>query len=288
MTQIDLSNTKHGSILFEKQKNVKEKYLQQAYKHYLYFRRSIDGLEITNDEAIFKLTQAANNYRDNVLYLFESRPNSGQEAFRYTILEEFFYHLFKDLVKKKFNQEPSSIVMGKANSYVSLSFSPESFLGLYENPIPYIHTKDQDFVLGCAVDLKISPKNELNKENETEIVVPVIAIECKTYIERNMLDSCAATASRLKAAMPYCLYIVASEYMKMDQAYPELTDIDEVFILCKASVGERTALKKKGLPPHKLDENLMVELFHMVERHLNRVWWSPNEALSRGRVIGRP
>jgi hypothetical protein len=288
MSEIDLSNTKHGNILFEKQKDPKEKLLKEAFEHYLEFRRAIEGLDIINDEAIIKLTRAMNNYRLHVLYLFEGRPNSGQEAFRFTILEEFFYHLFKDLVQSKFDEVPSSIVMGKANSYVSLSFSPESFLGLYENPIPYIHTKDQDFVLGCAVDLKLSPKDKSDTVNDTEIVVPIIAIECKTYIERNMLDSCAATASRLKAAMPYCLYIVASEFMKMETAYPELTDIDEVFILCKATVGERTSQKKKGLPPHEIDEDLVVELFHMVERHLNRVWWNPKEALSRGRVIGRP
>jgi hypothetical protein len=288
MAELDFSNTKHGGILFEKQKNPEEEHLRVALEHYLNFRHSIEGLEIKDTPSIIKLVQAINIYRENVLYLFEARPNSGQEGFRYTILEEFFYHLFKDLVSKKFEETKSSMVMGKANSYVSLSFSPQSFTGLYENPIPYIHTKDQDFVLGCAVNLKISPKGQSDLENQTDIVIPVIAIECKTYIERNMLDSCAATASRLKSAMPYCLYIVASEYMKMDQAYPELTDIDEVFILCKASVGDRTLQKKKGLPPHKIDENLMVELFNMVERHLNKLWWDPKEALNRGRVIGRP
>ena len=57
-----------------------------------------------------------------------------------------------------------------------------------------------------------------------------------------MLDSCAATASRLKTAMPYCIYIVASEYMKMSDAAPELTDIDEVYILCRA----KTQIEREG------------------------------------------
>jgi len=103
-----------------------------------------------------------------------------------------------------------------------------------------------------------------------------------------MLDSCAGTAKRLKSAMPYCLYIVAAEYMKMDDAYPELTDIDELFILAKASNADRLRFKSEGKLPHLICDLLMQDIFEMVSNHLNKIWWSPEDALSRGRVIGRP
>lgn len=48
--------------------------------------------------------------------------------------------------------------------------------------------------------------------------------------------------------MPYCVYMVAFEYMKMDEASPELTDIDEVYILCKAKNSERLSRSQQGLP----------------------------------------
>lgn len=88
--------------------------------------------------------------------------------------------------------------------------------------------------------------------------------------------------------MPYCLNNVVSEYLKMKEANPELTDIDEVYILCKAKNSEREKLRRANLPPHPLDKNLVIDLFNRVNRHLNRLWWVPEEALKRGKIIGRP
>ena len=137
--------------------------------------------------------------------------------------------------------------------------------------------------------VSISPSAGVPAEGHKEdIVVPIFAIECKTYLERNMLDSCAGTASRLKKAMPYCLYLVASEYIKMEAAQPELTDISEVFVLCKASNAERLERSRVGKPVHPIDNELVIELFEMVHRHLNSIWWKPEDVLKFGKVINRP
>lgn len=103
-----------------------------------------------------------------------------------------------------------------------------------------------------------------------------------------MLDSCAGTAKRLKSAMPYCLYLVVSEYMKMEDAYPELTEIDELFILTRKSNSDRLSNNQKGLPPYAIGNDLIRDIFVMIDTHLAKVWWSPEDALSRGRVIARP
>lgn len=100
--------------------------------------------------------------------------------------------------------EHDNLFVGKGNSYVSLSFTPNSFDTVFSNPNVYIHTKDQDFVLGVNVGIEVTADGS---SQSTMTVIPVVAIECKTYLERNMLDSCAATAGRLKNAMPYCIYI---------------------------------------------------------------------------------
>ncbi|PFA50308.1 hypothetical protein CN391_18215 [Bacillus anthracis] len=277
--------TNHGNLLYKKSNN--DENLKFAWSCYEEYRLEIDELEIVNQENIRKLVQATNIYREKVINIFEKRKNSGQEGFRSTILEEFFCHLFKDLIKSSIKDSPA-IYFGKGNSYVSLGFSPKTLGDLFENPKPYIHTKDQDFIIGCAIDVEITLKDNNQCNTKESTVIPVLAIECKTYIERNMLDSCAATATRLKNAMPYCMYILASEYMKMDDAFPELTDIDEVFILCKASNSEREQLRKEDKPPHLLDEDLVVELFEMVKKHFNKRWWNPEDALRSGRVINRP
>lgn len=285
MNNLEQRYTNHGNLLYQKSRG-KDQELLMAWKYYQQYRNKIDSLELIEEQDIRELVRATNEYRRNVINIFENRNNSGQEGFRSTILEEFFCHLFKNLVDKALDSH-SSLYIGKGNSYVSLGFSPKSLENLFENPVPYIHTKDQDFIIGCEIDVEINLSGKSgNKKNST--IIPVLAIECKTYIERNMLDSCAATATRLKNAMPYCMYILASEYMKMDEAFPELTDIDEIFILCKASNSEREKFKKEKQPPHSIDENLIVELFEMVKKHFRKKWWNPEEALKTGRVINRP
>ena len=199
-------------------------------------------------------------------------------------MEEFFYLLFQKHIELT-SATYSNLFVGKGNSYVSLSFAPNSFANIFNSPNAYIHTKDQDFMLGATVQINISASG---KDESKETVIPVVAIECKTYLEKNMLDSCAATAGRLKNAMPYCIYIVASEYMKMNDASPELTDIDEVYILCKAKNSERERRKKENKPPLDIQSDLIIDLYNRVCRHLNATWWSPQNAVENGKIINRP
>lgn len=286
----------HGPVLKNKCRETSSPELMQVLAAYERFVS--DSLAIRFDlsstssrnTALDKLTAHLNAYRNVALSVLEARDNSGQENLRSSILEEFFQLLLFPLTETIRDQHPTALTLGKANSYVSLTFTPRSFSALFESPVPNVHTKDQDFVLGCAMHLssKIKGGESGDPSSNTEVVIPVVAIECKTYIERNMLDSCAGTARRLKSAMPYCLYIVASEYMKMDDAYPELTDIDELFILTKASNADRLRFRGECCPPHPISPDLIRVVFEMVSNHLNKIWWSPEDALVRGRVIGRP
>ncbi len=278
----------HGKALFKKMKSTDDKDLKKAHNYYIQYRKKVNALKVVKSADVKKLVEATNEYRKKVIYIFEERKNSGQEGLRSSILEEFLFHLFKDLVRELLKESNKSLVLGKGNIYVSLSFTPRSFKDLFIMPSPYVHTKDQDFVLGCNTFLNATPFGENKIEGSAKIVIPAVAIECKTYIERNMLDSCAATARRLKSGMPFCIYVVVSEYIKMGKAHPELTDIDEVFILCKKKNSEREKFKKENKPPHPLHTKVALDLFDMVKKHLNRLWWAPEMALKRGRIICRP
>lgn len=255
--------------------------LLQAYEIY---RDRIDAVGTLTDAGVRECVAALNEYRAVSVPVFDSLDNNGQVALGYTVMEEFFYLLFQKKLALA-HIEHGNLFAGKGNSYVSLSFTPGSFSSLFRRPNAYIHTKDQDFVLGAAVEIQVTAGG--SAETMTT-VIPAVAIECKTYLERNMLDACAATASRLKSAMPYCIYIVASEYMKMSDAAPELTDIDEVYILCKAKNAEREQRKRAGLPPLPIDADLILDLYGRVCRHLNAIWWRPDDAVANGKIINRP
>lgn len=252
-----------------------------AYQEY---RNNFDRIVDYSDVAICQMVEALNSYRRVAIPVFDNLTYAGQKALGYTVMEEFFYLFFQKYIYTLGIQN-TNLFLGKENSYVSLSFTPKSFSGILNDVKPYIHSKDQDFVLGISVDINVRSGEQ---ETIQTTILPVIAIECKTYLEKNMLDSCANTATRLKNAMPYCLYMVASEYMKMDEASPELTDIDEVYILCKAKNSERLRRTQENLPPLDIDGSLIVDLFSRVRRHLNATWWSPEDAISNGKVISRP
>lgn len=277
----------HGRLLSNKKE--KSPGLDLVWQRYEEFGSTVDDLIVNDDTSIKILVEALNLYRREVLDILEERKNSGQEKLRSSIMEEFFSKLFGNLISERISAPEEAVIIGSAESYVSLSFNPHDIQDLFTSPKAHVHTKDQDFVVGCRSWLKTAPKgSEVTSDGAVEIVIPVLAIECKTYLERNMLDSCAATARRLKAAMPYCLYLVAAEYLKMEKAYPELTDIDEVYILCKETNSKRESNKKNGLPPLDIDPELIVDLYDMVERHFSRIWWNPANALLRGKIIGRP
>lgn len=277
----------HGKNLRDytaKQRGIKRKTFNRLMEEYFRYREKIAAVDFLTEDGSREYVSALNTYRTAAVPVFDSLNNNGQVALGYTIMEEFFYLLFQKKVESM-NVEHENLFIGKGNSYVSLSFTPASFGKLFSNPKAYIHTKDQDFVLGANVEIMIKADGE---QETTTTVIPAVAIECKTYLERNMLDSCAATASRLKTAMPYCIYIVASEYMKMSDAAPELTDIDEVYILCRAKNADRERRKRENLPLFDIDADLIIDLYNRVSRHLNAIWWKPEDAVENGKIINRP
>ena len=277
----------HGKNLRDytaKQRGIKRKTFNRLMEEYFRYREKIAAVDFLTEDGLREYVSALNTYRAAAVPVFDSLDNNGQVALGYTIMEEFFYLLFQKKVESM-NVEHENLFIGKGNSYVSLSFTPASFGELFSNPKAYIRTKDQDFVLGANVEIMIKADGE---QETTTTVIPAVAIECKTYLERNMLDSCAATASRLKTAMPYCIYIVASEYMKMSDAAPELTDIDEVYILCRAKNADRERRKRENLPLFDIDADLIIDLYNRVSRHLNAIWWKPEDAVENGKIINRP
>lgn len=277
----------HGNILQTQRsrKRGEERIVFDAvFSAYEAYREKVEELSIQDENGIRDIVDALNEYRKVAIPVFDKQKNSGQNGLGSTVIEEFFYLLFEKKMAIM-GIEHDNMFIGKGNSYVSLSFTPSSFQEMFSKPAAYIHTKDQDFVLGASVNINI---NADGTEDLKSTVIPVVAIECKTYLERNMLDSCAATASRLKNAMPYCIYIVASEYMKMDEATPELTDIDEVYILCHAKNTDRQARQTAGEPPIDIDPELIIDLYRRVDRHLNAIWWKPENAVELGKIINRP
>ncbi len=103
-----------------------------------------------------------------------------------------------------------------------------------------VERKDHDFVIGATIEarLRIKPQIDLPQnfppriselpglyetqdEDGTEIHyfdIPAIAIECKTYLDKTMLESSSRSAEELKAKNPNGLYIIVMEWIKLTDA----------------------------------------------------------------------
>lgn len=277
----------HGELLRRRLRSMPS--LREVEEAYSEFVEAASDLVLTDKAAVYALTESFNTYRRKTIYIFEGGKNVPQENLRSTMMEEFLSWLFKDVFVALEFEQPKNFKIGKSNStYLELTFSPKSFKDLFDHPNPCILRKDQDFVLGAFVSLAISGASKEESDLQ-RIVLPVVAIECKTYLAKNHLDMCSSTAASLKRAMPYCMYIIVGEFLKMDKAVvPEYTDISEIFILCKAKNSERSIRRNAGLPPHDIDSDLVWQLYQLVLGHLRAIWWDPQTAVERGRIINRP
>jgi hypothetical protein len=228
-------------------------------------------------EDVATLVRLLNAYKDAVEPIFDRRSNSAQEVLQPSILEEFMEYLFA----------PLASVIGDAGvrapeaGYLDLVFHPRSIGTLLKTPEHTVRTKDHDFVIGSRVEmhLTVGVGGATQKER---LVVPAVALEVKRYLERNMLDECSGTAARVKAATPYCLYVVVAEYLKMDDCRPELSKIDEIYVLRKQRNSERLAV---GFKPNPIDSILVWDLHEMVAKHLSKIWWDPESGVRVGKMF---
>lgn len=229
-------------------------------------------------EGVHGLVKALNEYKDVAEPIFDSRPDSGQEVLQSSILEEFLGYLFCGVGEVA----GASVVRRPAQGYLDLVFHPKDIQSLTRAPEYTIRRKDHDFVIGG--ELSLAMQVEGGKKASESIVIPAAALECKRYLERNMLDECSGTADRIKRATPYCLYIVVAEYLKMEDCRPELSKVDEIYILRHQKNSERIA---PGFVPNPIDGELVWDLYQLVDRHLRRIWWDPESALTTGKLFNR-
>ncbi|MDZ5458018.1 Bpu10I family restriction endonuclease [Azohydromonas lata] len=268
----------HGSKLYRKaEKSSDLRALLPLYDNWRAASLAIAG---RSDEEIAALVTLLNAYKDAVEPVLDARPNSAQEVLQPSILEEFFEYLFCHL-DAEFELE---LLRRPESGFIDLAFNPRSLHDLVSCPAYTIRRKDHDFVIGSSLELTMTVPGADQSQNDI-IVVPAVAIECKRYLERNMLDECSGTADKVKKATPYCLYFVVAEFLKMDDAAPEMSRIDEIYVLRKQRNSERSAL---NFTPKPIDAALVIDIYRQVQRHLSRVWWNPQSALTTGKAFNVP
>lgn len=263
--------TKNKSRLKVKQRQVLDE-LVKVYYEYLNRNLNIMGYK---ESDVRERVKELNKYYD---YIHNNEYDNffpSQSKFRSTILEEFCYLLFKDVVRTK-NQEltPHKIESGSAKAYTNLYFSAANLDEFVKAPEIGVNEKDQDFAIYKTLNLKIAEKEQCIK-------LPVIAVECKTYIDKTMLEGSIATAEKIKSGNPYSLFFIVTEAydvsLDVDPAYSR---IDQIYVLRKCTQ------KSLSAEWRALDENVVVDFVKEVEHHLSREWSNVEyKMINDGKII---
>ena len=268
------SSLVHATNIIAKIDNGKKlKVVNKVVVEYAKYRSVNHSLIGYSDSIIEQRVEALNNYYDAFkLYELEFDARS---KWRSTILEEFMFYLFRDIVyeyKSKYEVNGKDVLeLGSRKAYTNFFIKAKHLKDFILSPQFSINEKDQDFSIFRS--LKIQIEDEVVKTH-----IPAISIENKTYMDKTMLDGAIATAEKIKSGNPYSLFLVVSEAWdvasKVDPAYSR---IDQIYVLRKAKRRD----KGKRIYP-----DIVLDLFHTVKGHLDRDWSNVDEKIrNSGKVI---
>ena len=278
---LDLSVYKHGSNIIAKYNNwdklslTQKKAFPLIVEKYYTFLSENEKLIGYSDKIIGKRTKLLNDYYDFININNYDNVFTSQGKFRPTILEEFMYILFQDLIvetKAKINNGNNDLKIGSSTAYTNLFFSGSNFENFVISPSIGINQKDQDFAIYRPIDITIGASNSI-KTN-----LPIVAIENKTYIDKTMLEGSIATADKIKSGNPYSLYFIVTENydvdLKIDPAYSK---INQIYVLRKS--------KRKGIL-QPIFSDVLIDLVNFVKNHLTRNWSDVAKKMSdSGKII---
>jgi len=116
----------------------------------------------------------------------------------------------------------------------------------------------------------------LNNENwqENKIYVPIVSVECKTYLDKTMYEGSVSTAEKIKKGNLYCVFLIVTETYEVSlDVDPKYSSIDQIYVLRKES------------RDNLIFDDVVWDLFGFVESHINSDWYNVREKIKRGKMI---
>ena len=272
----------HGDNLKQKESH-KEKYIDQEAKNYLAeIRIEYDKWNRANEELkgpfsaidegdfeiINKRVQLFSEYKefiDQQKYAekFDSRSNLHS-----SVLEEFIFFVFRDLVY----EFSTSAILGKAHTFKDIFFNSTSYKEMVTKPNAKIEKKDHDFIIGVNIQATLNCDGSTDTESHNW-QIPAVAIECKTYLDKTMLEGSSTAAEQLKHRNPNAIYIVVAEWLKLtEQVNLKKFKVDQIYVLRKQKNTDREYRYADTYKKNPIYEDVVQHLFDTVRNHLTSDW----------------
>jgi hypothetical protein len=205
------------------------------------------------------------NFIDQQKYAekFDSRSNLHS-----SVLEEFIFFLFRDMVY----EFSKTAVLGKAHTFKDIFFNSSSYKEMVLNPNAKVEKKDHDFVIG--VNIQTTMKCEGSEETEHHSwQIPAVAIECKTYLDKTMLEGSSTAAEQLKHRNPNAIYIVVAEWLKLtEQVNLKKFKVDQIYVLRKQKNTDREYRYIDKYKKNPIYVDVAQHLYETVRHHLTTDW----------------
>ena len=272
----------HGDNLKQKEFHT-EKYITQEDKNYLaeirieydkwyaaneelkgpYSNISESDFEIINKRV--RLFSEYKEFIDQKKYAekFDSRSNLHS-----SVLEEFIYYLFRDLVYEFSN----FAILGKAHTFKDIFFNSTSYKEMVSRPNAKVERKDHDFIIGVNIQAKMNCVGSTDTESHNW-QIPAVAIECKTYLDKTMLEGSSTAAEQLKHRNPNAIYFVVAEWLKLtEQINLKKFKVDQIYILRKQKNTDREYRFADTYKKNPIFEDVVQHLFETVRNHLTSDW----------------
>lgn len=199
-------------------------------------------------------------------------------------------------------------LIGKSHTFKDIFFVPPNYREMVERAHARIERKDHDFIIGVTVsanlDLKanrdVGSRQMRLGEPVSEYLVRVeggseshlfdiaaVAIECKTYLDKTMLEGSSRAAEQLKARNPNALYIVVMEWLKLTSAVNlKKYEVDQIYVFRKQKNTDREFRYAEGYYKKPIDSEVVWHLFQTVREHLTSDWEAGVEqGLERGWLL---
>ncbi|MFB6188026.1 MAG: Bpu10I family restriction endonuclease [Halobacteriaceae archaeon] len=285
--------------------------LQEIKREYRNWRQTIQEIEGTEKEDIVALTESYNGYKN---FIQEPRFDEFDRRGRLhsTALEEFQFHLFRNLVEEVVDDEViESNIQGVVDSWgespneekdeIVLEQQESKYLGKGDNTLDSISvgnlikeddidlapsTTNQDFVIGREISTDGANFFLDPDEGDYSFVVPAVIIECKEYFDKTMTRRAIEEAAGLTDNLTFQpQFYLVSEYVKVnDLDLLAGSDVENMYVLRKQQQRDLEIRRDDPEWPEKrndIDTELVWHLFESVEKFLKED--STVEILEKGR-----
>ncbi|CAN5889590.1 hypothetical protein BH18ACT11_BH18ACT11_10370 [soil metagenome] len=138
-----------------------------------------------------------------------------------------------------------------------------------------------DFVIGKKLESRIVADE---RQATSTIYVPAVAVECKTYLDRPRYIESDILARNIKNGFPSCLYVLISEFLKLDLSKVSVigSSIDKIYVFRRAQNVDRMIRCAANTPLSPIHVPAVHDFFAQVKKHLTEDWLSPEDWSNTG------